>query len=168
MSVQCPLLLSWFNFNPSRDKQLHAWKNVGWNYLSIPNLQRLQVISFHSFHSTLYNLCIYLSMLGLKLNYVDKRAPRSLISPTNLVSDETLNQAKKNTPKFRFIHPLCWELTCNRWPRSNLPTIRKVSVCMISLHYPKETICHISFYIEYMSVIWSYKYVQYTIKAGSK
>ena len=36
-----PLLLTWFNFNPSMDKWLQAWLSVGWNYLSIPKLQRL-------------------------------------------------------------------------------------------------------------------------------
>ena len=35
-----PLLQTWFNFNPSMDKQLHPWKSVGCNYLSIPKLQR--------------------------------------------------------------------------------------------------------------------------------
>ena len=38
---QWPLLLTWFNFNPSMDKQLHAQNSVWWNYLSIPKLQRL-------------------------------------------------------------------------------------------------------------------------------
>ena len=28
-------------FNPGMDKWLHAQCNVGWNYLSIPDLQRL-------------------------------------------------------------------------------------------------------------------------------
>ena len=40
-SLLWPLLLTWFNFNPSMDKLLHAQKSVGWNYLSIPKLQRL-------------------------------------------------------------------------------------------------------------------------------
>ena len=39
--LQKPLLLTWFNFNPSMDKLLRAMKSVGWNYLSIPKLQRL-------------------------------------------------------------------------------------------------------------------------------
>ena len=38
---QCPLLITWFNFNPSMDKELHPLQRVGWNYLSIPKLQRL-------------------------------------------------------------------------------------------------------------------------------
>ena len=37
---------------------------MGWNYLSIPKLQRLH-----------YNGCNYLSTLGLKLNHVSKRGP---------------------------------------------------------------------------------------------
>ena len=51
---------------------------MGWNYLSIPKLQRLHRWSLGMdkwFHSTLYNGCNYLSMLGLKLNHVSKRGP---------------------------------------------------------------------------------------------
>ena len=36
-----PLLLTWFNVNPSMDKQLHPLQTVGWKYLSIPKLQWL-------------------------------------------------------------------------------------------------------------------------------
>ena len=43
--LQGPLLLTWINFNHSMDKQLHTLKSVGWNYLSIPKLQRLQQLS---------------------------------------------------------------------------------------------------------------------------
>ena len=41
LPYQWPLLLTWFNFNPSSDKQSHAQLRVWWNYLSIPKLQRL-------------------------------------------------------------------------------------------------------------------------------
>ena len=34
---QGPLLLAWFNFNPSMDKWLCPLQSVGWNYLSLPN-----------------------------------------------------------------------------------------------------------------------------------
>ena len=34
------LLLTWFNLNPSMDKQLHPLLSVGWNYFSIPKLQQ--------------------------------------------------------------------------------------------------------------------------------
>ena len=37
----CPSLLTWFDFNPSMDKQLHPLQHVGWNFLFIPKLQRL-------------------------------------------------------------------------------------------------------------------------------
>ena len=70
-----PLLLTWFNFNPSMDKQLHPLWSVGWNYLSIPKLQRCNRWSLgmdKQFHLTLYQTCNYLSMLGLKLNHVKK------------------------------------------------------------------------------------------------
>ena len=66
-----PLLLTWFNFNPS-------WKSVGWSYLFIPKLQRLHFWSLgldKKFHSTLSNGCNYLSMLRVKLNHVSKRGP---------------------------------------------------------------------------------------------
>ena len=49
---------------------------MGWNYLSIPKLQRCNRWSLGMdklFHPTLYQACNYLSMLGLKLNHVSKR-----------------------------------------------------------------------------------------------
>ena len=36
-----PFLLIWVHFNPSMDKYSHAKYSVGWNYLSMPKLQRL-------------------------------------------------------------------------------------------------------------------------------
>ena len=39
--LQGPLLQIWFNFNPRRYKLLQAWYSVRWNYLSIPERQRL-------------------------------------------------------------------------------------------------------------------------------
>ena len=53
---------------------------MGWNYLSIPKLQRLHRWSLGMdkyFHPTLYNGCNYLSMLGLKLNHVSKWGSKS-------------------------------------------------------------------------------------------
>ena len=35
-----PLLLTWMNFNPSMNRELHPLKCVGWNHLSIPWLQQ--------------------------------------------------------------------------------------------------------------------------------
>ena len=52
-----PLLLTWFNLNPSMDTNLHHYIH----YLSIPN-----------FHRTHYSACDYLSIPGLKLNHVSK------------------------------------------------------------------------------------------------
>ena len=52
---------------------------MGWNYLSIPKLQRLFRWSLGMdkwFHPTLYLVCDYLSMLGLKLIHVSKSGPR--------------------------------------------------------------------------------------------
>ena len=53
---------------------------MGWNYLSIPKLQRCNRWSLGMdkwFHPTLYWACDYLSMLGLKLNHVSKSGPRN-------------------------------------------------------------------------------------------
>ena len=50
---------------------------MGWNYLSIPKLQRLHRWSLgmdKQFHPTVYYVCSYL--LGLKLNHVSKRGHR--------------------------------------------------------------------------------------------
>ena len=55
---------------------------MGWNYLSIPKLQRLHRWSLGMdklFHPTHYNGCNYLSMLGLKLIHVSKRGHWSSI-----------------------------------------------------------------------------------------
>ena len=52
---------------------------MGWNYLSIPKLQRCNRWSLGMdklFHPTLYMACDYVSMLGLKLNHVSKRGYR--------------------------------------------------------------------------------------------
>ena len=55
---------------------------MGWNYLSIPKLQRCNRWSLGMdkyIHPTFYNGCNYLSMLGLKLNHVSKRGHRNII-----------------------------------------------------------------------------------------
>ena len=55
---------------------------MGWNYLSIPKLQRLHHWSLgmdEQFHPTLHNGCNYLSMLGLKFIHVSKRSLNPLI-----------------------------------------------------------------------------------------
>ena len=59
----------------SATKCIHS---VGWNYLSIPKLQRYNGWSLGmdtEFHLTLYRACDYLSMLRFKLNHVSKRGP---------------------------------------------------------------------------------------------
>ena len=55
----------------------HPLQGVGWNYLSIPKLERYNHWSLGMdmyLHPTLYWACDYLSMLELKLNHVSKRA----------------------------------------------------------------------------------------------
>ena len=39
------LLLAWINFDPTKGKYSGLLWSVGWNYLSIPKLQRLHHIS---------------------------------------------------------------------------------------------------------------------------
>ena len=53
-------------------------KTEGWNYLSIPTLQRLHRWCLgidKLFYPTLQNICNYSSMLGLKLIHASKRGP---------------------------------------------------------------------------------------------
>ena len=53
-------------------------ESVGWNYLSIPKLQRCNRWNLgmnKKFHLTHYWKCDYLSMVGLKLNHAGKKAP---------------------------------------------------------------------------------------------
>ena len=72
-----PFLLTWFNFDPSMDKQLHPSSNETWKYISVPSLQWCSHWSLgmdKSFHLTFYWTC-YLPMLGLKLIRVSKRGP---------------------------------------------------------------------------------------------
>ena len=59
---------------------------MGWNYISIPKLQRYNRYNRWSlgmekeFHPKLYWACDYLYILELKLKSVSKRGPRSNIS----------------------------------------------------------------------------------------
>ena len=49
-------------------------------FLSDDNIKKCRI--WKKFHATLYNGCNYLSMLGLMLNFVSKRGPRSPWSPS--------------------------------------------------------------------------------------
>ena len=40
LTIVEPLLLTWINFNPNMDKDLHPSQSEWWNYLSIPKRQR--------------------------------------------------------------------------------------------------------------------------------
>ena len=58
---------------------------MGWNYLSIPKLQRSHHCNLGMdayFHAKLYWAHDYLSMVGLKLNHVDKRGPMAAVTHT--------------------------------------------------------------------------------------
>ena len=55
--------------------------SVGWNYLSIPKLKRCcrwSLVMDKLFLLTLYRVCDYLSMLGLKLILVSRKTPEHI------------------------------------------------------------------------------------------
>ena len=63
------------NFNSCMDNWSHPLYSVGWNYLSIPKLQRCNRWSLgmdKQFHPTLYWTCGFLFMLALKPIHVSK------------------------------------------------------------------------------------------------
>ena len=94
---------------------------MGWNYLSIPKLQRCNRWSLGMdkwFHTTLYNGCNYLSMLGLKLNHVSKRGRRkSAKSMTDNVSsaDQYSRQHDPEYAKQSEIGSYAVEMPKSRW-----------------------------------------------------
>ena len=62
----------------TRIKNITSIKMCGWNYLSIPNLQRFHLWSLGMdklFLPTLYRACDHLSKLGLQLIHTGKVAP---------------------------------------------------------------------------------------------
>ena len=70
------LLIKWINFNPRMDNESNVQQSVGWNYLSIPNLQwlhRWDLGMKKKFYPTRYRRCDYLSMMELKLIHVSER-----------------------------------------------------------------------------------------------
>ena len=74
---------------------------MGWNYLSIPKLQRCNRWSLgmdKQFHPTLFWARNYLSMLGLKLNHVSKRG-HSKATPKNVHMDWLYDHIKINHNK---------------------------------------------------------------------
>ena len=101
---QWPILLTWIIFNPSMDIWSHVQSSVGWNYLSIPKLQRWNRWSLGMdklFHSTRYHGYNYLSMLGFKLIHVSKRGPR-------YCSGWYITLIIQNSGKFRY---LLWDFS---------------------------------------------------------
>ena len=77
---------------------------MGWNYLSIPKLQRLHRWSLGMdkyFHLTLYRACDYLCMLGLKLNHVSKRGHclsscQTFVLESRVIKFKPVNHYKPN------------------------------------------------------------------------
>ena len=88
----------------------HAQYSVGWNYLSIPKLQRLHRWSLRIdkyIYPTLFNGCNYLSMLVLKLIHLSKRGQWSLA--INDSSNDLSAKVSKSLPepmltKYRLEH----------------------------------------------------------------
>ena len=98
-------LLTWTNFDPSTYKQIHSY-SMGWNYLSIPKLQRCNRWSSgmdKKFSPTLCWTCDYLSMLGLKLTHVSKMGPWSVLMYIwrNLPAPLTLGSVNKEMKLLR-------------------------------------------------------------------
>ena len=106
---------------------------MAWNYLSIPKLQRFYRWSLGIdkwFHLVHYNVCNWLSMLGLRLNHVSKRVSRLPQCSTlfQLVHDR-VGPAMNQLMIFSFI--FSFELMLQCWkdiPRERpaFETIRKV------------------------------------------
>ena len=92
-----PLLLTWFNFNPSMDMHSHTQWSVEWNYLSIPKLQmcnRWNLGMDNQFHPTLCNGCNYFSMsVKCALEYNETRL---VVHTQTCVSDEWTSLNRKD------------------------------------------------------------------------
>ena len=83
---------------------------MGWNYLSIPKLQRCNRWSLgmdEQFHSTLYWACNKLSMLGLKLNHVSKRGYCYLTFVTRTCLESLISWQPNTKNAFKY-HLFVW------------------------------------------------------------
>ena len=72
-SILRPLLLTWINFDTNIHKSSHTQNRARWNYSSISTVVPLKF--GNGFHPIYHNGYNYLSMLGVKLIHVSKRAP---------------------------------------------------------------------------------------------
>ena len=75
MKAPGALVQSWYNLNPDMDKELYINLSVRWDYYSITKLQQLRRWSLGMdkyCHRILYNVCNYVSVLGLKLTPASK------------------------------------------------------------------------------------------------
>ena len=68
-----PLLLSWINFDPRMDKQLHPFLNCGVYTYTSPNHLGMD----NSLPTALHWVCDYLKMPGLKYIHFNRRVLRS-------------------------------------------------------------------------------------------
>ena len=89
------------------DTYLHTWCSVGWNYLSIPKLQRLHRSSLGM---------DYLSMLWLKLSNVNNRGPRNYLwyVYTHIQYNFTDTTNHTNNDVIGWTCPLNWPVV--KWP----------------------------------------------------
>ena len=67
--VQGPILLTQINFNPSMDDLSRAQLSVGWNYLSIPKLQRICIVEVWEWTS---NFMTYFIVYVITFPYWDQ------------------------------------------------------------------------------------------------
>ena len=51
-----PLLLRWFNLNPSIHRQAYTWWRVGWNYLSITYVEVWEWINYFILHFIMHEI----------------------------------------------------------------------------------------------------------------
>ena len=114
---------------------------MGWNYLSIPKLQRLHGWNLRMdkwFHPTLYTGCNYLFMLGLKLNHVGNRGPSwrnqyvwlsSIYWPRDKKA-HWLGDASTVYPK-KYAHGFCFAVLCCGYTLTDfLISIRLISLAL--------------------------------------
>ena len=103
---------------------------MGWNYLSIPKLQRLHRWSLgmdKQFHPIHYNVCNYLSMLGLKLNHVSKRGHRWNNGILLLLHSATSTAVYMMTPSNENIFRVTGHSTGNSTVNGEIPAYRPVT-----------------------------------------
>ena len=70
---------TWNNIDPSVDGWLYSIYSMGWNYLSIPNIEGVLLVYDKKLHPRLYWASDYLYMLGSKLIHVSETGTASTL-----------------------------------------------------------------------------------------